>query len=132
MNKLTVADVDFKGRKVLVRVDYNVPLDADCNITDDRRIRASLPTLTKILDDGGRVIACSHLGRPKGKRVDNMSLRPAALRLSELLDREVMFADDCVGEIPAAVVSEMKDGDCLLLENLRFHEEETKNDARWF
>ncbi len=128
MNKLTVADVNFKGKKVLVRVDYNVPLDADCNITDDRRIRASLPTLRKILDDGGRVIACSHLGRPKGKRVDAMSLRPTALRLSELLDREVMFADDCIGPAPAAVVSVMKDGDCLLLENLRFHEEETKND----
>jgi phosphoglycerate kinase len=128
MNKLTVADVNFKGKKVLVRVDYNVPLDTNGNITDDRRIRASLPTLKKILDDGGRVIACSHLGRPKGKRVDEMSLRPTALRLSELLDREVMFANDCIGPTPAAVVSVMKDGDCLLLENLRFHEEETKND----
>ena len=85
MNKLSIADINFKGRRVLVRVDFNVPLDGNQNITDDRRIRGALPTLKKIIDDGGKVIACSHLGRPKGNIVPEMSLKPVAGKLSELL-----------------------------------------------
>jgi len=131
MNKVTVADVNFRGRKVLVRVDFNVPLDSSQNITDDRRIRGALPTLKKILDDGGMVIACSHLGRPKGKPVLEMSLRPIAKRLGELLGQDVQFAEDCIGPEAANVVGRMQDGDCLLLENLRFHAEETANDSEF-
>jgi len=129
MNKVTVSDINFRGRRVLLRVDFNVPLDANRNITDDRRIRAALPTIEKIQGDGGMVIACSHLGRPKGKHVPEMSLRPVAKRLSELLGKEVTFAEDCIGPEAANLVGKMKDGDCLLLENLRFHPEEEKNDA---
>ncbi len=129
MNKVTVSDINFRGRKVLLRVDFNVPLDVDSNITDDRRIRAALPTIEKILDDGGMVIACSHLGRPKGKHVLEMSLRPVAKRLSELLGKNVTFAEDCIGPEAANLVGKMKDGDCLLLENLRFHPHEEENDS---
>jgi len=128
MNKLSVADINFKGRRVLVRVDFNVPLDENQNITDDRRIRGALPTLQKIMDDGGMVIACSHLGRPKGKNIPEMSLRPVAGILSELLGKKVLFADDCVGEDVSNIIRSMNEGDILLLENLRFHPEETKND----
>ncbi len=128
MNKVTVADINFRDRRVLLRVDFNVPLDDKQNITDDRRIRAALPTIRKILDDGGMLIACSHLGRPKGKFVPEMSLAPAARRLAELLGREVLFAEDCIGPEASNKVGRMKSGDCLLLENLRFHEQETKND----
>jgi phosphoglycerate kinase len=128
MNKVTVSDINFRGRKVLLRVDFNVPLDAQQNITDDRRIRESLPTIEKILDDGGMVIACSHLGRPKGKHVPEMSLQPVAKRLSELLGKKVLFAEDCIGPEAANLVGKMKNGDCLLLENLRFHPQEEKND----
>ncbi|MDH4156230.1 MAG: phosphoglycerate kinase [candidate division Zixibacteria bacterium] len=131
MNKLTVADVNFGGRKVLVRVDFNVPLDANRSITDDRRIRGALPTLRKIMDDGGMVIACSHLGRPKGQRLPEMSLKPVVVRLSELLGREVLFADDCIGPAAAKKAAGLTPGDCLLLENLRYHAEETKNDPEF-
>ncbi len=128
MNKVTVSDINFRGHRVLLRVDFNVPLDANQNITDDRRIRAALPTIEKVLNDGGMVIACSHLGRPKGKPVPEMSLRPVAKRLSELLGVNVTFAEDCIGPEAANLVGQMKDGDCLLLENLRFHPQEEKND----
>ncbi len=131
MNKVTVDDINFQGQKVLLRVDFNVPLDSEQNITDDRRIVASLPTIKKILDDGGMVIACSHLGRPKGKHVPEMSLRPAAIRLWELLGKEVHFAEDCIGPEAANMVGKMKNGDCVLLENLRFHSEEEKNDPEF-
>jgi len=131
MNKVTVDDINFQGHKVLLRVDFNVPLDDGLNITDDRRIRASLPTIKKILSDGGMVIACSHLGRPKGKHVPEMSLRPAGIRLWELLSKEVLFAEDCIGPEAANLVGKMKNGDCLLLENLRFHVEEEKNDPEF-
>jgi len=131
MNKVTVADINFRSQRVLVRVDFNVPLDDKQNITDDSRIKAALPTLKKILNDGGKVIACSHLGRPKGKHVPEMSLRPVAKRLSELLGMEVGFAEDCIGPEASNVIRKMKDGDCLLLENLRFHAEETKNDPEF-
>ena len=131
MNKVTVDDINFQGRKVLVRVDFNVPLDSEQNITDDRRIVASLPTIKKILGDGGIVIACSHLGRPKGKHVPEMSLHPVAKRLSEHLGKEVLFAEDCIGPEAANLVGKLKDGDCLLLENLRFHAEETDNNPEF-
>jgi phosphoglycerate kinase len=131
MNKVTVSDINFRGRKVLLRVDFNVPLDDKQNITDDRRIRASLPTIEKILNDGGMVIACSHLGRPKGKHVPELSLRPVAKRLSELLGKEVLFAEDCIGPEAANLVGKMNDGDCLLLENLRFHPQEEANDPEF-
>ena len=98
MNKLLITDIDFKGKTVLVRVDFNVPLDKNQNITNDRRIVASLPTVKKIIGDGGRAVLCSHLGRPKGKVVPEMSLKPVAARLSELLGREVKFAPDCIGD----------------------------------
>ena len=129
MNKLTIDDVNFQGRKVLLRVDFNVPLDKNQNITDDRRIRASLPTIKKILDDGGMVIACSHLGRPKGKNVAEMSLKPAATQLGKLLGIDVTFAEDCIGPEAANPVAKMKNGDCVLLENLRYHPEEEANDS---
>lgn len=131
MNKVTVSDINFKGCKVLVRVDFNVPLDAKQNITDDRRIRAALPTLRKILDDGSAVIVCSHLGRPKGEPDPKLSLRPVSSRLQELLGRRVRFAEDCIGPEAANLVGRMQPGDILLLENLRFHAEEKKNDPEF-
>lgn len=127
MNKVTVSDINFRGRKALVRVDFNVPLDERQNITDDRRIRAALPTLRKILGDGGSVIACSHLGRPKAGPDPKQSLRPVARRLQELLGKPVTFAEDCIGPEAANLVGRMKPGDVILLENLRFHAEEEKN-----
>ncbi len=131
MNKVTVSDINFRGRKALVRVDFNVPLDERQNITDDRRIKAALPTLRKILGDGGAVIACSHLGRPKGGPDPKQSLRPAARRLQELLGKPVTFAEDCIGPEAANLVGRMKAGDVILLENLRFHPEEEKNNPEF-
>jgi len=131
MNKLTVSDINFRGRKVLLRVDFNVPLDKQQRITDDRRIRSALPTIEKIMKDGGKVIACSHLGRPRGKPVPEMSLRPAAARLTELLGKEVRFAEDCIGPEASNLIGKMEEGDCVLLENLRFHAEEEKNDPEF-
>jgi len=131
MNKVTVSDINFNGRKALVRVDFNVPLDTKQNITDDRRIRAALPTLKKILADGGAVIACSHLGRPKGEPDTKLSLRPVAIRLQELLGQPVTFAEDCIGPEASNLVGRMRPGDVVLLENLRFHAEEKKNDPEF-
>ncbi|MDF1544116.1 MAG: phosphoglycerate kinase [bacterium] len=128
MNKVTVADINFKNRTALVRVDFNVPLDSEQKITDDRRIQAAIPTLSKILSDGGKVIACSHLGRPKGKFVAEMSLRPVAARLGDLLSTNVLFAEDCIGPEASNPAAKLEAGDCLLLENLRFHQGETEND----
>ncbi|HHI02587.1 MAG TPA: phosphoglycerate kinase [candidate division Zixibacteria bacterium] len=128
MNKLLITDIDFKGKTVLVRVDFNVPLDKNQNITNDRRIVASLPTIKKIISDGGRAVLCSHLGRPKGKAVPEMSLAPVAKRLSELLKQEVKFASDCIGDEALKMSRSLKDGEVLLLENLRYHKEETDND----
>ncbi len=128
MAKKTVADISVKGRKVLMRCDFNVPLDDDCNITSDDRIVKALPTIKNILDRGGAVILMSHLGRPAGERDDKLSLAPVARRLSELLGRKVVFADDCVGEVVKAKAQALKSGDCMLLENLRFHKEETIKD----
>ncbi len=128
MNKVTVSDINFRGRKVLLRVDFNVPLDDKGHITDDRRIVGAMPTIKKILDDGGKVIACSHLGRPKGKPVSSMSLAPVAKHLSLLLGQQILFAEDCIGPEASNMVDRMQDGNCLLLENLRFHAEEELND----
>ncbi len=128
MNKLTISDMNYSGKRVLIRVDFNVPLDNNLNITDDRRIIESLPTIKKVIEDGGKAILCSHLGRPKGKPVPEMSLRPVAVRLSELLKQDVKFAPDCIGAEASEMVHSMKEGDVLLLENLRFHNEEEKND----
>ncbi|MFH1701641.1 MAG: phosphoglycerate kinase [Candidatus Zixiibacteriota bacterium] len=129
MNKLTIRDINYSGKKVLVRVDYNVPLDANQKITDDTRIAASLPTIKKILGDGGRIILCSHLGRPKGKVVPEMSLRPVAEHLADLLGKPVKFASDCIGTEAEQKASSLQDGQCLLLENLRYYKEETDNDS---
>jgi phosphoglycerate kinase len=131
MSKLSINDVNFNGKKTLVRVDFNVPLDENLNITDDIRIASSLPTINKIIADGGKVILMSHLGRPKGKVNPKYSLKPAAVRLSELLKKEVILAPDCVGDEVKAIVDKMKNGDVVLLENLRFHEEEEKNDPEF-
>ncbi len=131
MNKVSVSDINFRGRKVLLRVDFNVPLDDKGNITDDRRIREALPTIKKIIDDGGIVIACSHLGRPKGKPKPEFSLRPIAKRLSELLGQHVLFAEDCIGPEASNMADRLNEGDILLLENLRFHQEEEANDSEF-
>ena len=129
MSKLSIRDLDLKGRRVFVRVDYNVPLNDAGEITDDTRIQASLPTLRFALERGARLILASHLGRPKGKVNPKMSLRPAAERLSKLLSKPVQFASDCIGAEVEKQAGALKDGEILLLENLRFHPEEEKNDA---
>jgi phosphoglycerate kinase len=127
MNKKTIEDVDVAGKRVLCRVDFNVPLK-DGVITDDRRIRAAIPTIQYLVDHGAKVILCSHLGRPKGQVVEELRLNPVAARLAELMGRPVTKVDDCIGEDVKKAVAAMKDGDILLLENLRFHSEEEKND----
>lgn len=129
MAKKTVADIDVKGRKVLMRVDFNVPLDEDCNITSDDRIVKALPTIKHLLDNGGAVILMSHLGRPEGQRNEKMSLAPVAKRLSELLGRGVIFAGNCIGDDVKQKADTLKPGECMLLENLRFHKEETIKDS---
>ncbi len=131
MNKKTIDDVELKGKKVLMRADFNVPLDENQNITDDRRITAALPTIERIIEKGGKLILMSHLGRPKGKVVPEMSLAPVAKRLSELLDKEVRFANDCIGPEVEKMANELNEGEILLLENLRFHKEETDNDEEF-
>lgn len=136
MNKKTVKDIDVRGKRVLVRVDFNVPLDADRNITDDRRIVAALPTINYLIDNGARVILVSHLGRPKadesGKAdqssVKKFNLDPVAARLSELLGKPVKKMSDCIGDEVKSAAAGLKDGDVLLLENVRFYAAETKND----
>ncbi|HSD63691.1 MAG TPA: phosphoglycerate kinase [Ignavibacteriaceae bacterium] len=128
MNKLSIDKLNLKNKRVLVRVDFNVPLDDKGNITDDRRIEASLPTIKKIIKDGGKAVLMSHLGRPKGKAKSEFSLKPAAERLGELLGKKVKLAPDCIGTEVKEIVGKMKDGDVVLLENLRFHPEEEKND----
>jgi len=131
MAKLSVRDLDLMGRRVLMRVDFNVPLDEHGNIIDDTRIRGALPTIQYVLERGGKLVLMSHLGRPKGKVVPSMSLRPVAKRLSELLGREVAFADDCISEEAYQKSLQLKEGECLLLENLRFHPGEEANDPEF-
>lgn len=131
MNKLSIDKVDLKGKRVLVRVDFNVPLDENQNITDDIRIKSALPTIEKIITDGGKVILMSHLGRPKGEVKPEFSLKPAADRLSELIGKEIKFASDCIGDEVEKLADSLKEGEVLLLENLRFHKEETDNDPEF-
>ena len=129
LNKKSVDDINVKGKRVLVRCDFNVPLQ-DGKITDENRLVAALPTIKKLIADGGKVILCSHLGKPKGEPKPELSLAPVAVRLSELLGQEVKFAADpeVVGPNAKAAVAEMKDGDVILLENTRYRAEETKNE----
>lgn len=131
MKYVTIDDVNVKGKKVLVRVDFNVPLDENQNITDDLRIRESLPTIKKIIAENGKVILCSHLGRPKGKVVESMRMAPVAKRLSELIGKPVKKLNDCIGPEVESAVNAMKEGDIILLENLRFHKEEEADDPEF-
>jgi phosphoglycerate kinase len=126
-NKMTIKDIDVRGKRVLVRVDFNVPIK-DGEVGDDTRIRAALPTLNYLLDQGAGLILCSHLGRPKGSPDPKYSLRPVASHLSKLLGKPIDFAEECVGPVAEEAASRVKPGDVLLLENTRFHEGETKND----
>ncbi|NQT75893.1 MAG: phosphoglycerate kinase [Candidatus Omnitrophica bacterium] len=128
MDKKNIRDIDIRGKRVLMRVDFNVPLDKDLKIDDDARIKAALPTIRYAIENGARVILMSHLGRPKGKVQDSMRLDPVAERLSALLGKDVKKLNDCVGSEVKKAVSSMKDGDVVLLENLRFHPEEENND----
>src|ERR1051326_1149505 len=130
MNKLRISDLDLSGKRVFLRVDFNVPL-SDGRITDDTRIEAALASIRYVMDKGGKLILASHLGRPKGKPEPKYSLRPVAVRLSELLKKTVLFAPDCVGPEVEKMVSDLPSGGVLLLENLRFHPEEEKNDAQF-
>ncbi len=131
MQTLTIDDILVRGKKVLVRVDFNVPMTPDLKISDDKRMVEALPTIRKILKDGGAVILMSHLGRPKGKPNTEFSLKPVADHLSTLLNQPVKFATDCIGKPAQEAVAGLKPGECLLLENLRFHPEEEKNDEKF-
>ncbi len=131
MAKLTIRDLNVRGKRVFLRVDYNVPLeekDGQMVITDDTRIKETLPTLKALIEQGGKLILTAHLGRPKGQREPSMSLRPVAARLAEMLGRPVAFVDDCIGEKVEKTVGLLKEGDVLLLENVRYYNEEEKND----
>jgi phosphoglycerate kinase len=130
MDKLTVEDLDLKGKRVLMRVDFNVPLESG-KVANDKRIRAALPTIKYITNAGGQLILMSHLGRPKGKRVPKMSLEPCVTVLNALLGRKVKFVDDCIGETVETVVDNLGGGDILLLENLRYYAQETDNDPEF-
>jgi phosphoglycerate kinase len=130
MSKLSIKDLDLSGKRVFIRVDFNVPVK-DGKVNDDTRIRASLPTIEYAIDHSARVVLASHLGRPKGQRVDKYSLKPVADHLAGLLKREVSFASDCIGEPAQSAAALLKDGQVLLLENLRFHPEEEKNDEEF-
>lgn len=131
MELYTVEEKKYSGKKVFMRADFNVPLDEKQNITDDTRIKAALTTIKYLLDKKASLIVASHLGRPKGKVVPEMSLKPVAERLSELLNKEVKFASDCVGQETAKLAEELKEGEILLLENLRFHKEEESGDENF-
>ncbi len=128
MNKKSIEDIDVKGKKVIVRVDFNVPLDADKKITDDKRIVGALPTIKYLVDKGAKTILVSHLGRPKNGFEDKFSMKPTAVRLAELLGKPVIMASDVIGEDAKAKAAALKDGEVLMLENVRFHKEEEKND----
>ena len=132
MNKKTVKDIDVNGKKVLVRCDFNVPIDSETGkITDNRRIRAALPTIQYLLDHNAKVILCSHLGRPNGEFNLKYSLKPVAEELSKLLNKDVKLAKDVIGESAKELTSNMKEGDIVLLENVRFHKEEEQNDPEY-
>ena len=131
MNKKSIRDIDVNGKKVFIRVDFNVPMDENQNITNDKRIRATLPTLNYLLENNAAIILACHVGRPKGQRVPELSVKPIVKRLSELLGKEVKYAEDCVGEAASKAAADLKPGEVLLLENLRYHNEETKNDPEF-
>ena len=131
MNKKTVKDIDLKNKKVLVRCDFNVPMDENKNITDNRRIVAALPTIKYLLEQNCKVVLCSHLGRPKGEFKPEFSLKPVAKELSKLLGKEVIMAEDVIGEDAKNKAENLKNGEVLLLENVRFHREETDNDPEF-
>ena len=131
MSKKTVKDIDLKGKKVLVRCDFNVPMDEQKNITDNTRIVAALPTIKYLLENNCAIILCSHLGRPKGEFKPEFSLQPVAKELSKLLDKEIIMAKDVIGEDATSKAANLKQGEILLLENVRFHREETDNDAEF-
>lgn len=131
LNKLSIDELNIRGKRVFIRADFNVPLDDNQRITDDGRIRSTLPTINYAIDEGAKVILASHLGRPKGKPDPRYSLAPVAKRLQRLLDKDVVFAPDCIGPQVESLVAKMKDGDVLLLENLRYHAEEEKNDEEF-
>ena len=130
MKKITVEDLDLHGKHVLMRVDFNVPLE-NGKVANDKRIRAALPTIEYIVKKGGKLVMMSHLGRPKGSRVPEMSLKPCAEVLSRLLGHDVAFVDDCIGENVERAVDRLNDGDVLLLENLRYYKQETDNDSEF-
>ena len=131
MNKKSIRDIDVNGKKVFIHVDFNVPMDENQNITNDKRIRATLPTLNYLLENNAAIILACHVGRPKGQRVPELSVKPIVARLSELLGKEVKYAEDCVGEAASKAAADLKPGEVLLLENLRYHNEETKNDPEF-
>ncbi|NLP43212.1 MAG: phosphoglycerate kinase [Peptococcaceae bacterium] len=131
MNKAGIEQVQVQGKRVFARVDFNVPMDDNQNITDDTRIRAALPTIEHLINNGAKVILASHLGRPKGKVNPKYSLKPVAQRLSELLQKDVQMAPDCIGPEVENLVKQLQDGEVLLLENVRFHAEEEKNDPEF-
>lgn len=131
MKKIGIKDLEIQGKRVLVRVDFNVPLDKNQCITSDKRIRAAIPTINYLLEHNAIVILLSHLGRPKGKVVPELSLKPVAKMLSEILGKKVYMADDCVGEATKKLVAKLKPGDVALLENTRFHKEEEENDPEF-
>ena len=131
MNKKTIKDIDLKNKKVLVRCDFNVPMDENKNITDNRRIVAALPTIKYLLDQNCKIILCSHLGRPKGEFKPEYSLAPVAKELSKLLEKQVIMAKDVIGEDAKTKATNLKNGEVLLIENVRFHREETDNDPEF-
>ena len=131
MNKKTVKDIDLKGKKVLVRCDFNVPMDENQNITDNIRIRGAIPTIKYLLDNNCAIILCSHLGRPKGEFKPEYSLKPVSKELSKLLGQEVIMANDVIGEDAKTKAENLQPGQILLLENVRFHKEETENDPEF-
>lgn len=131
MNKKTIEDIAVAGKKVLVRCDFNVPLDENKNITDENRLNGALPTIKYLVAQGAKVILCSHLGRPKGEFNEKYSLAPVAKRLSEMLGQEVKMAADVIGDSAKELVAGLKDGEVMLLENVRYHKEEEKNDAEF-
>ncbi len=126
--KLSIRDIELSGKKIFMRVDFNVPLDAEQNITEDTRIQAALPTIRYLLDQGATVVLAAHLGRPKGEKKPEFSLKPAADRLAELLEKPVTFLHDCIGDTVKQAIKDAKAGDVILLENVRFYKGETKND----
>ncbi len=131
MNKLTIEDLELKGRRVFLRVDFNVPLDQNRQVTDDNRIIAAIPTIQYLLDHGARLILISHLGRPKGTPSEEYSLRPVAERLEQILKKKVVFSPAVLGPVAETAIDCLSDGDCLLMENIRFFPEEEKNDTQF-